>query len=178
MRSPTRLLTAASAAILSVVLAACGTTDPYGPNNYPVSSANPGTTYPYGSYPSGTYPAQPVAYVEYGRITNVAMVSAGTGQALNRSAAGGVIGAIIGGVLGNQIGRGGGRDVATVLGAGAGAVVGANVGRNSAYNAAYPVYRVTVQTDQGQLRTYDVNATGDLRPGDRVRIENGMIYLA
>jgi hypothetical protein len=37
---------------------------------------------------------------------------------------------------------------------------------------------VTVQTDQGQMRTYDVNATGDLRPGDRVRIENGVIYLA
>jgi outer membrane lipoprotein SlyB len=28
------------------------------------------------------------------------------------------------------------------------------------------------------MRTYDVNATGDLRPGDRVRIENGVIYLA
>jgi outer membrane lipoprotein SlyB len=68
-----------------------------------------------------------------------------------------------------------------VLGATAGAVVGSNVGRNTApqaYNAQYPVYRVTVQTDQGVMRTYDVNATGDLRPGDRVRIENGVIYLA
>jgi hypothetical protein len=35
-----------------------------------------------------------------------------------------------------------------------------------------------VQTDQGQMRTYDVSTTGDLRPGDRVRIENGVIYLA
>jgi outer membrane lipoprotein SlyB len=40
------------------------------------------------------------------------------------------------------------------------------------------VYRVSVQTDSGQLRTYDVSATGDLRPGDRVRIENGVIYLS
>jgi outer membrane lipoprotein SlyB len=87
-----------------------------------------------------------------------------------------VIGAIIGGVLGNQIGSGTGRAAATVLGAGAGAVVGSNAGRTT-YNASYPVYRVTVQTDQGQWRTYDVNATGDLRPGDRVRIENGVIYL-
>jgi hypothetical protein len=35
---------------------------------------------------------------------------------------------------------------------------------------------VTVQTDQGQWRTYEVSATGDLRVGDRVRIDNGVIY--
>ena len=46
------------------------------------------------------------------------------------------------------------------------------------YATTGPVYRVTVQTDQGHMRTYDVSATGDLRPGDRVRIENGVIYLA
>jgi hypothetical protein len=39
-----------------------------------------------------------------------------------------------------------------------------------------PVYRVTVDTDQGAVRYYDVPATGDLHIGDRVRIENGMIY--
>jgi outer membrane lipoprotein SlyB len=172
MRTSTRLLSAASAVTLSAVLAACGTPDPYGPNNYPVSAPAPGATYPY-----GTYPSQPVAVVEYGRVMNVSMVSAGTATP-NRSAAGGVIGAIVGGLLGNQVGSGGGRAAATVLGAGVGAVVGSNVGRGSAYNAAYPVYRVTVQTDQGYIRTYDVNATGDLRPGDRVRIENGVIYLA
>jgi len=173
MRSSTRLLTAASAVTLSAVLAACGTPDPYGTNNYPVSQPVPGAT-----YPGGAYPGQPVAYVEYGRITNVSMISSGTGPAPGRSAVGGVIGAIIGGVLGNQIGSGGGRAAATVIGATAGAVVGANAGRASTYNAAYPMYRVTVQTDQGAIRTYDVNATGDLRPGDRVRIENGVIYLA
>ena len=200
MRASTRLFTAASAATLSAVLAACGTSDPYGANNYPVSPLAAGATYPYGTYPGqagatypyGTYPSQAgttypygtypnqqaVAYVEYGRVTNVSLVSAGTGSSPNRGAAGGVIGAIVGGLIGNQIGRGGGRDAATVLGAVGGAVVGSNIGRNTTYNAAYPVYRVTVQTDQGMLRTYDVNATSDLRPGDRVRIENGVIYLS
>jgi len=173
MRSYIRLLSAASAITVSALLAACAAPDPYGMNNYPASQPAPTTTYPY-----GTYPSQPVASVEYGRVTNVSMVSAGTGPAPGRSAAGGVIGAIIGGVLGNQIGSGSGRTAATVLGATAGAVVGANAGRASSYNAAYPVYRVTVQTDQGYIRTYDVNTTGDLRPGDRVRIENGVIYLA
>jgi outer membrane lipoprotein SlyB len=171
MRTSTRLLSAASAVTLSAVLAACGTPDPYGPNNYPVSAPAPGATYPY-----GTYPSQPVAMVEYGRVMNVSMISAGTATP-NRSAAGGVIGAIVGGLLGNQIGSGSGRAAATVLGAAGGAVVGSQAGRTMPY-AGYPVYRVTVQTDQGHIRTYDVNATGDLRPGDRVRIENGVIYLA
>jgi outer membrane lipoprotein SlyB len=177
MRSSIRLLSAASAVTLSAVLAACGTPDPYGANNYPVSQLAPGTTYP-SSNPYGTYPAQPVAAVEYGRITNVSLISAGSGPGPNRSAAGGVLGAIVGGLVGNQIGRGGGRGAATVLGAVGGAVVGSNIGANREYNVSYPVYRVTVQTDQGLLRTYDVNATGDLRTGDRVRIENGVIYLA
>jgi hypothetical protein len=35
---------------------------------------------------------------------------------------------------------------------------------------------VTVQTDSGVVRTYDVSSPGELRAGDRVRIENGMIY--
>jgi outer membrane lipoprotein SlyB len=181
MRSSIRLLSAASAVTLSAVLAACGTADPYGPNNYPVSplsSTSPPGTYPAGTYPPGSYPAQPVAAVEYGRITNVSLVSAGSGPSPNRSAAGGVLGAIVGGLLGNQIGQGGGRGAATVLGAAGGAVVGSNIGARREYNVSNPVYRVTVQTDQGYMRNYDVSATGDLRIGDRVRIENGVIYLA
>jgi outer membrane lipoprotein SlyB len=175
-----RTLSIVSAVALAAGLSACGTPDPYGPNNYPVSSIDSRTTtYPAGAYPYGTYPYQPTAQVEFGRVTNVSLISNGTGTYQpNRSAAGGVIGAVVGGLLGNTIGSGGGRAAATVLGATAGAVVGSNVGRNSGtYNAAYPVYRVTVQTDGGAWRTYDVNATGDLRAGDRVRIENGVIYM-
>jgi hypothetical protein len=46
------------------------------------------------------------------------------------------------------------------------------------YAAGQTVYRVTVQTDTGAYRSYDVAANADLRVGDRVRIENGVIYLA
>jgi len=174
-----RLASVASALVVAGTLGACSSTDLYGPNNYPVSSVDPARTYPYGTYPAQAQ-AQP-GYVEYGRVTNVTMISGGPpGYTPNRSAAGGVIGAIVGGLLGNQVGSGGGRAAATVLGATAGAVAGSNIGRNTAppVNAQYPVYRVSVQTDSGQMRTYDVNATGDLRPGDRVRIENGIIYMA
>ena len=183
MKTSFRIASIASAVGLATVLSACGTVDPYGPNNYPESSANQpyyntAPAYPVATYPAGTYPTQ-AAYVEYGRVTDVQMMGAApSGWTPNRSAAGGVIGAIIGGVIGNQIGSGGGKAAATVLGAAAGAVVGSNAGRRDfAANPNYPVYRVTVQTDQGALRTYDVSATGDLRPGDRVRIENGVIYL-
>jgi outer membrane lipoprotein SlyB len=178
MRLSRTLLTTASAVSLSAVLVACGTPDPYGANNYPMSPPVAGApTY----YPPGTVSPHPVAALEYGRVLNVSLVSAGTGPApATRSAAGGVIGAVVGGLLGNQIGGGSGRTAATVLGAAAGAAAGSQAGRVTApsYNAAYPVYRITVQTDQGFVRTYDVNATADLRAGDRVRIENGIIYLA
>jgi outer membrane lipoprotein SlyB len=183
MQSSLRVLSLASALGVAVSLTACGTPDPYGPNNYPVSSAN--TTYPYNTYPSGTYPSgtyqtAPVAVVEYGRITNVQLLRPGTTASNNNGTAGTLIGGAVGGLLGNQIGHGSGRAAATVLGAIGGAVVGNNVARNNApaYNTAGPVYRVTVQVDSGAMRTYDVAATGDLRPGDRVRIENGVIYLA
>jgi outer membrane lipoprotein SlyB len=172
MNKTTRFFSRASATSLAAALTACGTPDPYGPNNYPVSGLSPGTT-----YPSGTYPNQQVGYVEYGRVTNVSLISQGARP--GNSAAGTVLGAVVGGVLGNQIGGGSGRAAATILGAAGGAAVGNRLaGSTPSYNTAGPVYRVSVQTDSGQLRTYDVSATGDLRPGDRVRIENGVIYLA
>jgi outer membrane lipoprotein SlyB len=35
-----------------------------------------------------------------------------------------------------------------------------------------------MQSDQGGIRTFEVPATGDLRVGDRVRVDNGVIYRA
>ncbi len=169
-----RILPLASACALAIGLTACGTPDPYGPNNYPVSSTMPGATYPSGGY------NQPVGYVEYGRVTNVSMLSPGTtGGGTGNSTAGTLLGAVVGGAIGNQIGHGSGRAAATILGVVGGAAVGNRVaGGGQRYNTTGPVYRVSVQTDQGQYRNYDVSATGDLRPGDRVRIENGVIYLS
>jgi hypothetical protein len=44
-------------------------------------------------------------------------------------------------------------------------------------HTAGAVYRITLQTDGGAWRTYDVGST-DLRVGERVRVENGQIYRA
>lgn len=176
MNQKFRFLPLAGAATLAAALTACGSVDLYGQNNYPGPAP---VTYPSGTYsqPSATY-GQPVAAVEYGRVTNVSLISGTARPSRGSGVAGAVIGGIIGGLLGNQVGGGTGKTAATVLGAAGGAVVGSNIARRSdgTYATNDPVYRVEVQTDQGAMRVYDVAATGDLRPGDRVRIENGVIY--
>lgn len=166
----------ATVTALAATLAACGTVDPYGPNNYPVSSTT--TTYP-ATYPA-PYPNAVVTsnIVEYGRVSNIELVQAPSAASGN-STAGTLIGGAVGAVLGNQIGHGSGRAAATVLGAVGGAVVGNQIARNrdGSYNSPTgAVYRISVQTDNGQWRSYDVGATGDLRVGDRVRIENNVLF--
>src|SRR3954464_6212983 len=91
--------------------------------------------------------------VEYGRITNIEYFPGGTARS-GPNVPGAIVGAVAGAVLGNQIGSGSGRDAATVLGGAAGAAVGSQVGRTS--SVTDPVYRVTVQTDAGVIRYYDV----------------------
>jgi uncharacterized protein YcfJ len=159
----------------AMALTACSSVDPYASNNYPVSSTS---GYTVSSYPAPSY-SEAVPAIEYGRVTDVALIN-GTAAPRGNHAAGTVIGAIVGGLLGHQVGGGTGRAAATVLGAAGGAVAGNQIAQNQAgpYAANQTVYRVSVQTDQGLMRSYDVNASADLRPGDRVRIENGVIYHA
>lgn len=196
----------AASAACALALTACGTPDPYTTGEqgntyppYPVTDGRvttviappgsavvaPGTAY---VAPGTTYVAPGATYVmpgsanyvvpavEWGRVTNVALVNSGT-RASGNSAAGTIIGGVAGGVIGNQIGSGSGRAVATVLGAIGGAAIGNNLANRQNYNYAGPVYRVWVTTDSGIVRTYDVGTTADIRPGDRVRIENGVIYM-
>lgn len=156
MRPSARIASIASCTALAALLSACGV-NPTLPASAPVS------TYP------AAYP--PAASLEYGRITNIEYFPGGpVSGGIN------VPGAIVGGVAGAVVGDAlsGGRSAATVLGGAAGAAIGSQVGRAQA--PASPVYRITLQTDAGALRTYDVPATGDLRIGDRIRVENGVIY--
>jgi len=162
----TRLATIAGASAL-VALAACSTS-PRVEVNVPAQPS---------AYSTTTVVPAPVAVapvgVEYGRITNIEYFAGGVSRA-GPNVPGAVIGAVAGAALGNQIGHGSGRAAATVLGGAAGAAVGSNVGRGEVVTS--DVYRVTVQTDNGVLRYYDVPATGELRVGDRVRVDNGVIY--
>lgn len=168
----TRLASMATGAALAGLLAACGS-NPTVPLSGPAPTAYP-STYP---ATSSAYPATTPATLEYGRVTNIESMQGGTAAAGNLNVPGAIIGGVAGAVLGHQIGGGKGRDAATVLGGVAGAAAGSQVGKSGAATAGTnPVYRVTIQTDQGAMRTYDVPATGELRIGDRVRVENGVIY--
>ena len=180
MRTSKRLASLAGATAAAALLAACGSNP-----TYPVSQSYP--SYPAAStstYPSGTVQNAPVAAVEYGRVTDIQTVAMGqtsaTNPNVNHAIVGGIIGAVVGNVLGKNVNNGHNRSGATVLGGAAGAAIGSGVGRNDPNTAnsgaGGPAYRVTVQTDQGAWRTYEVGAVGDLRVGDRVRVENGVIY--
>ena len=166
MRTPFRLI---SAVALVAGLAACAAPG----YNQPVSQQYP-ATYPQTTYPQTTYPTATTApnYVEYGRVSNgdVFRTEQPRGPGI-----GAVLGGVAGAVVGSQIGGGSGRGAATVIGAVGGAVAGNAVQNNRNPNVT-ETYRVSVQLDNGVGRAFDVPATGDLRIGDRVRIENGQIY--
>ena len=175
-----RLITTASCVLALATLAACGSVPMNSP--YPTQTSYPGqypAQYP-NQYPSqypaqGQYPAQNPQgnYVEYGRVTNMEVLQ--TQQQAQGSGLGAIIGGVAGAVVGHQIGRGTGRDVATVVGAVGGAAAGNAIEKNRNPTVSQ-AYRVTVQLDNGGARAYDLPATGDVRIGDRVRIENGQLF--
>ncbi|MBK5206691.1 MAG: glycine zipper 2TM domain-containing protein, partial [Polaromonas sp.] len=169
MRHASRFISVASSVLLLAGLTACASQPMY--SQTPASSY-PATSYPATTYPATTYPAQNQQsnYVEYGRVSNIEVLQT-QGQAQG-SGVGAVLGGVAGAVIGHQIGSGGGRDAATVIGAVGGAVAGNAIEKNRSTNVQES-YRVTVQLDNRSYRAYDLPSVGDLRPGDRVRIENG-----
>ena len=172
MLHTTRFLSVASSTVVLAGLMACAPMNPPGPvATYPA-------TYP-PTYPAGTYPVpnNQGAYVEYGRVNNVEVIR--TQQPAAGIGLGAVIGGVAGAVVGSQIGGGNGRTAASVIGAVGGAVAGNAIEKSrSANTAAGESYRVSVQLDNGAMRSYDMSSYGELRIGDRVRIENGQIYRA
>jgi len=102
-----RIISMASAVAMASALAGCAT---WNADPSAQQQQGPGAAY---SAPYGAYPAQTVGTVEYGRVTNVSLVSAG-GRPGN-AAAGTALGAVAGGLLGNQIGHGAGRAAAPGL---------------------------------------------------------------
>lgn len=88
-------------------------------------------------------------------------------------------GAVLGGVIGAVVGRqfadsNRGKNVGTVAGAVGGALIGNEIEKNARRDPQ--AVRVQVQLDQGGLRSFDFQAIGDLRVGDRVRIEGNQLY--
>ena len=135
----------------------------------------PMNTVPVSNFPTSTTPTNTRSnFVEFGRVSNVEIIR--SQEPARSSGIGAVIGGVAGAVVGNQIGTGGGRAAATVIGAVGGAVAGNAIEQSRTANvAAGESYRVSVQLDNGSMRTYDTSSYGELRIGDRVRIENGQL---
>jgi len=169
----TRLASIAGGVAVVALVSACTTDRSVSVNVPPQSTAPVYSSTTVTPPPPGSATA-PVG-VEYGRVTNIEYFPGGVSRS-GPNVPGAIVGAVAGAVLGHQIGGGSGRDAATVLGGAAGAAVGSQVGRTT--TVADAVYRITVQTDTGIVRYYDVPASGDLHVGDRVRVDNGVIYRA
>jgi outer membrane lipoprotein SlyB len=81
-------------------------------------------------------------------------------------------GAVVGGLLGNQVGAGSGKDVATVVGAVGGAVAGNQIEKSVKSTKSYDI---TVRFEDGSSCViHEANASA-WRPGDRVKVINGVI---
>ncbi|MBS0429573.1 MAG: glycine zipper 2TM domain-containing protein [Proteobacteria bacterium] len=166
MQRLTRILSITAAAVAVSMLTACVAPAPvyYQQSSYPYQPAQP-------AYPAG-YGANP--YVELGHVANIEVIQSQT-PGYGTSGGGAVAGGVIGGVVGNQFGRGNGRAAATALGVIGGALLGNTIEAQNNAPRVYQSYRVSVQTDNGAYRAFDVPSPGDLRIGDRVRIDNGQI---
>lgn len=135
----------------------------------------PMNTAPASNFPTSSTPANTQNnFVEFGRVSNVEIIR--SQEPARGPGIGAVIGGVAGAVVGNQIGSGNGRTAATVIGAVGGAVAGNAIEKSRTANVgAGESYRVSVQLDNGSMRTYDTASYGELRIGDRVRIENGQL---
>lgn len=167
-------------ALCASTLTGCVAPNPYGaygsqpqyaqPQYAQPEYAQPGYAQPQYAPPPAPAYAQPGGYGEqYGTIAGIRPIGGATSPS---GVAGTLVGAVVGGVLGNQIGRGHGRDAATVIGALGGAVAGNQIGQNMGQPAGY---RVDIQLSDGTMRSLDMQTPGDLRPGDRVRIDGNQI---
>ncbi len=169
-----RLVPAISSVLLLALTAACAPMNTQGDSAYPTSSYPTQTQqYPSQQYPAATYPNAQGNYAEYGRVSNVETLR--TQQPAQSSGVGAVLGGVAGAVVGSQIGGGTGKSVATVAGAVGGAFAG-NAIEKSRNTTVQESFRVSIRMDNGSMRSYDVPAMGELRTGDRVRIENGQLY--
>jgi len=88
------------------------------------------------------------------------------------SGLGAVGGAVVGGLLGNQVGGGTGKALATVGGAVAGGAVGNKVEKNSKTRT---VWIVQLVNRDGSQRSMELGDDPHIRPGDRVREQDGRL---
>jgi outer membrane lipoprotein SlyB len=151
-----RSLRLATSAVCVALLGACANYNTARPNE-PV----------YGSRGGGSHSG-----VAYGQVRSIENL----GSSADAPRGGGaVVGGIVGAIIGRQFADGTrGKNIGTAVGAVGGAVVGNEMEKQSQRDAGG--VRVTVQLDGGGARSFEFRSLGDLRVGDRVRIEGNQIY--
>ena len=112
---------------------------------------------------------RPVASVNLGQVSSIEAITSHPAP----SGVGAVAGGVLGAVLGHQVGGGNGRKVATVVGAVGGAVAGNQIEKSRSERITG--YRVRVQLDNGESRSFNEPRLDGLRVGDRVRVEAGQL---
>jgi outer membrane lipoprotein SlyB len=81
-------------------------------------------------------------------------------------------GALVGGALGSLVGGGTGQTIATTVGAVGGAMAGNAIADK---HGAEAVWDVNIRFDDGINRTVTVTQRPNFRPGDKVRVDNGVV---
>lgn len=115
---------------------------------------------------SPTHAGQRLPGAQFGVVRGIETVSGRE----STSGAGALIGGVVGAVVGRQFGdAGAARAAGTALGAVGGAVIGNEIEQQQNHTAGR--YRVLVQMDDGSQRSFNYAQLGDLRVGDRVRVD-------
>lgn len=110
--------------------------------------------------------------VSYGVVRSVEAVGIPQDQP---QGAGAMVGGIVGAVVGRQFADSShGKNVGMVAGAVGGAIVGNEMEKNARRDQNN--VRVTVQLDHGGTRAFEFKSAGELRVGDRVRIEGNQLF--
>ena len=159
---------AALAIAAATALGACAYPDPT-PSNVPSYSQSP-------SYPQaerGSVAPRQAYAANTGVVSSIELVQ-GQQASSGISPAGTIIGAVVGGLVGHQIGEGRGNTAATIGGAAVGGLAGNAIGQRTREGGA-DTYRVGVRYDNGGSQYIDVPHPGDLRTGDRVRVDGNQI---
>jgi outer membrane lipoprotein SlyB len=126
------------------------------------------TTSDTGSYGGSTGADNGQVRSGYGTVESVQTVDRN-----NPGVIGAIGGAVVGGLLGNQIGSGSGNTAATIAGAAGGAIAGREVERR--VRKGDDLFKIFVRMDDGSYQAVAQETQPYLRPGDRVRVENGVV---
>jgi len=120
--------------------------------------------------PSAGGPSQG-GYVMTGSVRSIQRLDARN----NTTGAGALIGSAVGAVVGRQFGGSSdGRAQGTWAGAIGGALLGNEIEKDR--GGARGSVRINVEFDGGGERSFDYASAGDLRVGDRVRVEGNRLY--